>query len=95
MKREMIRLLAAGAVVLLVGAHLPAAAASDKDCREFHQECTEARAAGNIDVGICNVERLECPATYRDAGVPKRSHERPDDSGRDPERSRGERSVGP
>jgi hypothetical protein len=37
-----------------------AAAASEAECRAFHQECEEARAAGWDDVGICNVERLEC-----------------------------------
>jgi hypothetical protein len=90
------RLLAvcAGAAVLLVGARGPAAAATAEDCRKFHQECTEARAAGYRDVGICNVERLECPAD-RDAGVPKRPHTARDDEGDDPESSMGERSVGP
>ena len=84
------RLLAVGActAVLVVGARRPVAAASAEDCREFHRECTEARAAGYHDVGICNVERLECPAD-RDAGVPKRSHEAPDDNRDDPERSIG------
>ena len=38
-----------------------AIAASDEDCRKFHAECREAKAAGFRDVGICNVERLECP----------------------------------
>ena len=67
-------LLAVGAcaAVFLMGKSRPAAAASAEDCRAFHQECTEARAAGYRDVGICNVERLECPAGP-DAGVPKRS----------------------
>ncbi len=37
-----------------------AVAASEEDCRTFHRECEEARAAGYDDVGICNVERLEC-----------------------------------
>ena len=37
-----------------------ATAASDQDCRKFRQECEEAKAAGYRDVGICNVERLEC-----------------------------------
>ena len=48
------------AAVLLGGESRPAEAASPEDCRRFHQECTEARAAGYRDVGICNVERLEC-----------------------------------
>ena len=89
------RLLAVGAcaAVLLMGERRPAAASAE-DCRKFHQECTEARAAGYSDVGICHVERLECPAD-RDADVPKRSHEARDDDGDDPERSIGERSIGP
>src|SRR2546426_9185414 len=90
------RLLAVGAcaAVLLMGESRPAAAASAEDCREFHQECTEARAAGYNDVGICHVERLECPAD-RNADVPKRSHEARDDDGDDPERSTGKRAIGP
>jgi len=89
-------LLAVGAcaAAFLIGASDPAAAASTEYCRAFHKECTEARAAGYRDVGICNVERLECPAD-RDAGVPKRSHEARDDDGHDPERAVGERSIGP
>jgi len=89
-------LLAVGAcaAVFLMGKSHPAAAASAEDCRAFHQECTEARAAGYRDVGICNVERLECPAGP-DAGVPKRSHEARDDDGHDPESAVGERSIGP
>jgi len=90
------RLLAVGVVVagFLMGASHPAAGASAEDCRAFHQECTEARAAGYRDVGICNVERLECPADP-EVGVPKQSHEAPGDDGRDPERAVGERSIGP
>jgi len=90
------RLLAVGAcaAVLLMSERRPPAAASAEDCREFHQECTEARAAGYSDVGICHVERLECSAD-RDADVPKRSHEARGDDGDDPERSIGERSIGP
>ena len=89
-------LLAVGAcaAALLMSERRPATAASAEDCREFHEECTEARAAGYSDVGICHVERLECPPD-RDAGVPKRSHETRNDDGDDPERSIGERSVGP
>lgn len=83
-----------GAAVLLLGMRRPAAAASVEDCREFHQQCTEARAAGYHDVGICNVERLECSAD-RDAGVPKGAHEARRGRGTDAERSVGERSVGP
>src|ERR687888_2796116 len=89
-------LLAVGAcaAVLLMGESRPAAAASAEECRAFHQECTEARAAGYRDVGICNVERLECPAD-RDVSVPRRSREGRDDDGHDPERAVGERSIGP
>ena len=82
------------AAVLLMGESRPAAAASAEDCREFHQECTEARAAGYNDVGICHVERLECPAD-RNSDVPKRSHEARDDDGDDAERSTGKRAIGP
>jgi len=90
------RLLAvsACAAVLLIGEIRPAAAASAEDCREFHQESTEARAAGYSDVGICHVERLECPAD-RSADVRKRPHEARDGDGDDPERSTGERAIGP
>ena len=83
----------AAAAVFLMGESRPAAA-SPEDCRVFHQECTEARAAGYRDAGICNVERLECPAD-RDASVPKRSREGRDGDGRDPERAVRERSIGP
>jgi len=95
-RRPRRRLLAvcASAAALLLGARGTAAAAAAEDCRKFHQECTEARAAGYSDVGICHVERLECPAD-RDADVPKRSHEARGDDGDDPERSIGERSIGP
>ena len=89
------RLLAVGAcaALLFTGERRPAAASAE-DCREFHQECTEARAAGYSDAGICHVERLECSAD-RDAGVSTQSHETRDDDGDDPERSMGERSIGP
>jgi hypothetical protein len=81
------------AVVLLLGT-LPVRAASPEDCREFHDECTEARAAGYRDVGICNVERLECRVDD-DGRVARPSHEPQDDGTRDPERARGDRSIGP
>jgi hypothetical protein len=83
------RLLAIGAcaALLLMGERRPAAASAE-DCREFHQECTEARAAGYSDAGICHVERLEC-ADDGDADVNKRSHETRGDDGDDPERSSG------
>jgi hypothetical protein len=50
---------AAGALIV---AGTSAHAASPELCAQFHSECTEARAAGYRDVGICHVERLECPA---------------------------------
>jgi len=84
---------AACATLLLAVERPPAAAASADLCRKFHQECTEARAAGYRDVGICHVERLECPADP-DAGVAKRPHEARDDDPNDLERSIGERSIG-
>jgi hypothetical protein len=87
-------LVAACAAVLLLGAPCPARAASPEDCRKFHDECTDAHAAGYRDVGICNVERLECRADY-DARAPKTSHDTQDDETQDPERSHGERSIGP
>ena len=88
-------LLAVGVcAMLLIGESHPVTAASAEDCRAFHQECTEARAAGYRDVGICNVERIACSAD-RDVSVPQPSHKARDDDGRDPERTIGERSVGP
>jgi hypothetical protein len=82
------------AAVLLGGESRPAEAASPEDCRRFHQECTEARAAGYRDVGICNVERLEC-LPDRDRYARKRSHVAGSDDEHDVERAHGERSVGP
>src|SRR5262249_2539785 len=73
------------AAVLLMGERGPAAGASPEDCRKFHQECTEATAAGYRDVGICNVERLECVADAG-AGVPERSREARPESADDRER---------
>jgi len=49
--------------------------ANEEICRQFHQECSEARAQGARDAGICNVERLECttdPTDQPEAGVGKR-----------------------
>ena len=80
------------AALLLMGESRPAAAASAEGCRAFHQECTEARAAGYRDVGICNVERLECPT---DRGRSEAVARARDDDGHDPERSFGECSIGP
>src|SRR5262249_15221129 len=71
-------LVAACAAALLLAAPCPARAASPEDCREFRDECSDAHAAGyRDDVGICNVERLECRATDG-ARAPKTSHERQD-----------------
>jgi hypothetical protein len=50
----------AAAVVFVIGARFRATAANSELCRQFDRECTEARAAGYRDVGICHVERLEC-----------------------------------
>ena len=87
-------LLAVGACAAVCLMGDPAAGASPEDCRVFHQECTEARAAGYRDVGICHVERLECAADP-EASVSTRWHQRRDDDGHDPERAVRERSVGP
>jgi len=62
----------------------PAGAASPEDCREFRQERTEASEAGYCNVGICNVERLECP-TDDDVSAPKPSHEAREQEHPDPE----------
>ena len=83
-------LLAVGACAAFLMGESHPAAASAEDCRTFHQECTEARAAGYRDVGICNVERLECPAG-RDVSVPRRSHEGRDDD----DDAYGSRAKGP
>ena len=76
------------AVVLLTARSSPGAASAE-NCRAFHRECTEAKAAGYRDVGICHVERLVCPGD-RDAGVPQRPDGR-DDDGNGPGGSVGER----
>ncbi len=52
---------AIAAAGLLVVACSPARAGSPELCDQFHRECKEAHAAGYEDVGICRVERLECP----------------------------------
>ena len=67
---------------------------TDRYCPQFHAECVEAKEQGYRDVGICNVERLECRADD-DARAPKRSHESQHDETQDPEESHGERSIGP
>src|SRR5581483_2012554 len=80
--------------LLLVAAPHPASTASSEDCRAFHAQCADARAAGYDDVGICNVERLECSlgdeASPRKPPPAARRKE-----ARDPECTPGERSVGP
>jgi len=85
---------AACAAALLLGAPCPARATSTEDCRDFHDECTDAHAAGYRDAGICNVERLEC-RVVDDTRAPKTSREPEDEKTQDPERSRGEQSIGP
>ena len=93
--RRLLRAVGACAALFLMGESRPGAAVSaEEDCRVFHQECTDARAAGYVEAGICNVERLECPAD-RDVSVSKRPHEGRDDDGYERERALGERSIGP
>jgi hypothetical protein len=83
------------AAVVAAGVTSLAEAASEDDCRKFHQECREARVQGYRYAGICNVERLECttdPTDEPEARVGKRPRgvdARPD-AGDD-----GERSIGP
>ena len=88
-------LLIVGAAMLLTGKSRPAAGASATDCRTFHQECMDAKAAGYRDVGICHVEQLECRADGDDVSIPRPSYEAPVQEGRDPERAVGERAIGP
>jgi len=83
------------AAVLAAGESSFAKGANEEICRQFHQECSEARAQGARDAGICNVERLECTTDPTDrpaAGVGKRPRgmdARPD------ARDDRERSIGP
>jgi len=87
---------AIAAAGVLVVACSSARAGSPELCGQFHRECTEARAAGYEDVGICHVERLECPAdAAADTRGVKPSHEPRDGQRADPERAYGERDVGP
>jgi hypothetical protein len=84
----------AGIALLVFGEASLAEGASEEDCRKFHQECSEAKAQGYRDVGICNVERLECrtdSTSDAEAGVGRtpRGLERP--AGPDDR----EHSVGP
>ena len=85
----------AGAAVLAAGKTSLAAGVIEEDCRQFHQECSEARAQGYRDAGICNVERLECATDAADepeAGAGRR----PRGMGARPDaRDDAERSVGP
>src|SRR5216110_2290851 len=63
------------AAVLAAGEASLADGANEEDCRKFRQECSEARAQGARDAGICNVERLECttdPTDQPETGVGKR-----------------------
>jgi hypothetical protein len=97
MERELIILMLgaiACAVVLAARESSLAVGANVEDCRKFHQECSEARAQGARDAGICTIERLECrtyPTDEPEAGVgrqprgvgPRR------DARDDPERSVG------
>jgi len=83
------------AAALVLGYGSRAAAGSADDCRAFHRECTDAKAAGFGYAGICHVEQLECRADG-DVRVPApASREVPRDERRDPERADGERSIGP
>jgi len=64
-----------GVVACAAGEGSFAKGANEEICRQFHQECSEARAQGARDAGICNVERLECttdPTDQPEAGVGKR-----------------------
>jgi len=86
---------AACAVVLAIGEISLAEAANEEDCRKFHQECSDARAQGYRDVGICNVERLECttdPTGEPEAGAGRRL---PGMGARPDARDDPEHSVGP
>jgi len=86
---------AACAALLAAGQATLARAANEADCRNFHQECVDARAIGYRDAGICSVERLECatdPTDAPEAGIGKR----PQAAGARPEgRDDRERSIGP
>jgi len=83
------------AAVLAAGEASLADGANEEDCRKFRQDCSDARAQGARDAGICNVERLECttdPTDEPEAGVgrpPRGLGARPD-ARYDPERSIGQ-----
>jgi hypothetical protein len=53
----------------IVAASVPVHAASEEDCRKFHDECESARALGHRDVGICRVEETECAPRSGDAAA--------------------------
>jgi len=87
---------AIAAATVLVVACSSARAGSPQLCGQFRRECTEARAAGYEDVGICHVEQLECRADADgDTRGVKASHGPRDDGRADPELSYGEHDVGP
>ena len=96
MTRQFIPILGAVAcaAVLAAGEGSFAKGANEEIYRQFHQECSEARAQGARDAGICNVERLECTTDTTDepkAGLgrrPRGMDARPD-ARDDPERSIG------
>ena len=95
-RRRSLLVASACAAVLLTGPRDSAVAGSVADCSAFHQECADAKAAGYSDPGICHVERLECPADAVDGvRVPKTPREARDEDRVDPERSYGERDIGP
>ena len=61
-RRPLVRAVASAAVLGVVTAGLVERTNED-DCRNFHRQCREARAAGDTTPGICNVERLECASS--------------------------------
>ena len=89
-----VNVIAAAGALIVAGTSVHAA--SPELCAQLHGKCSEARAAGYSDVGICHVERLECPADAVDGvRVPKAPREARDEDRVDPERSYGERDIGP
>jgi len=90
--------LVAYAVLLAAAAPSVVMAASEEECRTFHQECEEATAAGFRDVGICNVERLECrtagQSSPTEGAKPMPPPEEPEEAAPDG-RPDPERSIGP
>jgi hypothetical protein len=89
-------IVAVAVTLVVAGGRAPASAASDEDCRKFHQECVDARALGYVDAGICNVERRECPGRAAEepaGGVGKQAPRPPATLGGQPHDP--ERSIGP